>query len=78
MKAGLELNIEKCQFEVTEVDFLGRTITPQGIAPKTTKSKNSWQLWDSQSQKTSANMYWVRELLPHLHSGSDRKNTRIL
>ena len=30
-KAGLKLNIEKCHSGVTEV---GRTITPQGIAPQ--------------------------------------------
>ena len=31
-QAGLKLSIEKCHFGVTEVEFLGRTITPQGIA----------------------------------------------
>ena len=30
-QAGLELIIEKCHFGVTEVDFFGRTITPQRI-----------------------------------------------
>ena len=38
-QAGLKLSIDKCHFGVTEVEFLGRTITPQGIAPKTTKSR---------------------------------------
>ena len=33
-QAGLKLTIEKCHFGVTEVEFLGRTITPQGIAPQ--------------------------------------------
>ena len=33
-RAGLKLTIEKCHFGVTEVEFLGRTITPQGIAPQ--------------------------------------------
>ena len=32
-QAGLKLSIDKCHFGVTEVEFLGRTITPQGIAP---------------------------------------------
>ena len=41
-QAGLKLSIDKCHFGVTEFEFLGRTITPQGIAPpKTTKSRNS-------------------------------------
>ena len=33
-QAGLKLPIDKCHFGVTEVEFLGRTITPQGIAPQ--------------------------------------------
>ena len=33
-QAGLELSIDKCQFGVTEIEFLGRTITPPGIAPQ--------------------------------------------
>ena len=33
-QAGLELTIGKCNIEVTEVECLGRTITPQGIAPQ--------------------------------------------
>ena len=39
-KSELKLTIEKFHFGVTEVEFLGRTITPQVIATKTTKSKN--------------------------------------
>ena len=33
-QAGLKLSIDKCNFGVIEVEFLGRTITPQGIAPQ--------------------------------------------
>ena len=33
-QAGLKLSIYKCHFGVTEVKFLGRTITPQEIAPQ--------------------------------------------
>ena len=36
-KAGLKLTIKKCHFGVTEIEFLGRTITPQGVAPQTHK-----------------------------------------
>ena len=32
-QAGYKISIDKCLFGVTEVEFLGRTITPQGIAP---------------------------------------------
>ena len=39
-EAGLKLTIEKCHFGVTQVEFLGRTITPDGIAPQDQKVKN--------------------------------------
>ena len=38
-QAGLKLTIEKCHFEVTKVEFLGRTITSQGVAPQDHKIK---------------------------------------
>ena len=38
--AGLKLTIEKCHFGVTQIEFLGRTITPDGIAPQDHKIKN--------------------------------------
>ena len=31
-RAGLKLTIEKCRFGVTQVEFLGRTISPEGIS----------------------------------------------
>ena len=39
-EAGLKLTIEKCHFGVTQVEFLGRTTTPDGIAPQAQKVKN--------------------------------------
>ena len=39
-KAGLKLTIEKCHFGVTQIEFLGRTITPDGVAPQDQKVKN--------------------------------------
>ena len=39
-KAGLKLTIEKCLFGVTQIEFLGRTITPDGVAPQDQKVKN--------------------------------------
>ena len=38
-KAGLKLTIEKCHFGVPQVEFLGRTITPDGVAPQDEKVK---------------------------------------
>ena len=36
-QAGLKLTIEKCQFGVRQFEFLGRTISPEGISPQARK-----------------------------------------
>ena len=38
--AGLKLTMSKCHFGVKQVDFLGRTITPAGVAPQADKVKD--------------------------------------
>ena len=42
-KAGLKLTMAKCHFGITQVDFLGRTITPEGVSPQTEKVKQFLQ-----------------------------------
>ena len=39
-RAGLKLTIEKCHFGVQQVEFLGRTISPEGISPQARKIQN--------------------------------------
>ena len=39
-QAGLKLTIEKCHFEVRQVEFLGRTISSDGVSPQTHKIQN--------------------------------------
>ena len=39
-QAGLKLTIEKCQFGVRQVEFLGRTHSPEGISPQARKIQN--------------------------------------
>ena len=39
-QAGLKLTIEKCLFGVRQVEFLGRTISPEGISPQARKIQN--------------------------------------
>ena len=39
-QAGLKLTIEKCHFGVRQVEFLGRTISPEAISPQARKSQN--------------------------------------
>ena len=38
--AGLELTIETCHFGVRQVEFLGRTISFEGVSPQTQKVQN--------------------------------------
>ena len=39
-QAGLKLTNEKCHFGHRQVEFLGRTISPEGISPQARKSQN--------------------------------------
>ena len=39
-RAGLKLTIEKCYFGVRQFEFLGRTISPEGISPQARKIQN--------------------------------------
>ena len=39
-QAGLKLTIEKCLFGVNQVEFLGRTTSPDGISPQARKIHN--------------------------------------
>ena len=39
-QAGLKLTLEKCHFGVRQVEFLGRTISPEGISPQARKIQN--------------------------------------
>ena len=39
-QTGLKLTIEKCHFGVIQVEFLGRTISPEGISPQARKIQN--------------------------------------
>ena len=39
-QAGLKLIIENCHFGVRQVEFLGKTISPEGISPQAGKIQN--------------------------------------
>ena len=39
-QAGLKLKIENCHFGVEQVEFLGLTISPEGISPQARKFQN--------------------------------------
>ena len=39
-EAGLKLTVHKCHFGAKEIDFLGRTSTPQGVKPQKQNVQN--------------------------------------
>ena len=39
-QAGLKLTTEKCHFGVRQIEFPGRTFSPEGISPKARKIRN--------------------------------------
>ena len=41
LNAGLKLTIEKCHFGVRQVEFLGRTISSEGVSPHSQKFRTS-------------------------------------
>ena len=70
-KAGLELTIAKCHFGVKQVDFLGRTITPEGVSPQTEKVKQILQKLNFPKSKKALQQYigflnYCRNYLPRL------------
>ena len=61
--AGLKLSMSKCHFGVKQVDFLGRTITPNGVAPQADKVKDLFPLKTSLSEIKKS----VTEVIGFLH-----------
>ena len=53
--AGLKLSVATCHFGVQEVDFLGRTITTNGVAPKNKRLPNSSKKSDFHDRKKHFN-----------------------
>ena len=70
-RAGLKLTIEKCHFGVTQIEFLGRTITPHGVAPQDHKitnflSKIRFPRLKKQVQKNIGFINYYRNYIPRL------------
>ena len=57
-EAGLKLTMHKCHFGAKEIDFLGRTITPQGVKPQKQMYKTFWKKPNSQSRKRLCSATW--------------------
>ena len=75
-KAGLKLTIEKCHFGVTQIEFLGRTITPHGVAPQDHKitnflSKIRFPRSKKQVEKYIGFINYYRNYIPRLSEKKD-------
>ena len=58
-EAGLKLAMAKCHFGVKQVDFLGRTMTPEGVSPQTKSQTIPSETQISDIQKSPSMVYWV-------------------
>ena len=68
-QVGLKLTIEKCHFGVRQVEFLGRTISPEGKSPQARKIQNFLdKLRFPKSKKAITALSRFRELLQKLYS----------
>ena len=77
-QACLELAIKKCHFEVTKVEFLGETITSQGVAPQDhTIKKFLANVRFPKIQKTGPTIHRIRKLLQNPHTQIIRKNPEV-
>ena len=70
-QARLKLTIEKCLFGVRQVEFLGRTISPQGISPQARKIQNFLDKFRFPKSKTALQRYlgfinYCRNYIPRM------------
>ena len=71
-KAGLNLKMQKCHFGETEIDFLGRTITPAGVKPQRPRVQNFFENTKFPKSKKALQRYLgflkdYRNYIPRLH-----------
>ena len=67
LKAGLKLTIEKCHFGVRQVEFIGRTISSEGVSPQTDKIQTFLNKLIPRIEKGFGEISGVRELLQDLY-----------
>ena len=67
-QAGLKLTKEKCHFGVRQVEFLGRTISPEGISPQARKIQKFLDKLEFPKSKNITATSGFRELFQKLYS----------
>ena len=69
-QAGLKLTIEKCHFGVRQVEFLGRTISSQGVLPQSYKIQKLFEQIEFPQIQKSFRKSGLRNSLQKLFSQS--------
>ena len=81
-KAGLKLTVEKCQFGVRQIEFLGRVVSPDGAAPQAQKIKSFLETKAKFPKSKKAVQRYIGFVNyyrgPGIHSKSFRKTPPIL
>ena len=62
-EAGLKLTMHKCRFGASEIDLLGRIITPQGVKPRNITYRTSSKTPNFRSRKRFATLFGIFKLL---------------
>ena len=71
--------MHQCHFGATEIDFLGRTITPEGVKPQKKRITNFLEKKEiSEVEEGLTTLPWLPQLLQELHTKYIRNISSIL
>ena len=68
-ETDFRLTTAKCQFGAKKVEFFGRTVSPERIAPPSTQNQSFCpKTVDSKNKEGSPEVHWICQLLSQLDS----------